>query len=173
MKKTVFSCRGRIVFCSSICGRLAFPLYGPYTMSKFAMEGYCDTIRFVNLPKKGTIIYIPLGVNFNASVCMLRLWSLAISERPSPTQTTSRPPWNALSDRHLCTFASSTAKSSCRSACNWPMTISLRLPIPHMWNGSLMCEFWRGKWKWDGQRHVQLFPRLHCIVPTETLRCRH
>uniref|UniRef100_A0A1I8BI61 NAD(P)-binding protein n=1 Tax=Meloidogyne hapla TaxID=6305 RepID=A0A1I8BI61_MELHA len=36
---------GRIIFCSSICGRLAFPYYGPYTVSKFAMEGYCDTIR--------------------------------------------------------------------------------------------------------------------------------
>ncbi|KAF7636060.1 hypothetical protein Mgra_00004508 [Meloidogyne graminicola] len=37
--------KGRIIFCSSICGRLAFPYYGPYTVSKFAMEGYCDTIR--------------------------------------------------------------------------------------------------------------------------------
>uniref|UniRef100_A0A914GPN6 Uncharacterized protein n=1 Tax=Globodera rostochiensis TaxID=31243 RepID=A0A914GPN6_GLORO len=44
-KEHVKLAKGRIVFCSSICGRFAFPLYGPYNVSKFAMEAYCDTIR--------------------------------------------------------------------------------------------------------------------------------
>ncbi|KAL7076006.1 hypothetical protein ACQ4LE_004264 [Meloidogyne hapla] len=44
-KEHIKLAKGRIIFCSSICGRLAFPYYGPYTVSKFAMEGYCDTIR--------------------------------------------------------------------------------------------------------------------------------
>ncbi|CAK5086653.1 unnamed protein product [Meloidogyne enterolobii] len=44
-KEHIKLAKGRILFCSSICGRIAFPYYGPYTVSKFAMEGYCDTIR--------------------------------------------------------------------------------------------------------------------------------
>jgi len=37
--------RGRIVFVSSICGRVALPAFGPYTVSKFATEAYADTVR--------------------------------------------------------------------------------------------------------------------------------
>ncbi|KAH7714993.1 CRE-DHS-2 protein [Aphelenchoides avenae] len=37
--------RGRVVTTASICGRVALPGIGPYTTSKFAVEGYMDTIR--------------------------------------------------------------------------------------------------------------------------------
>jgi NAD(P)-dependent dehydrogenase (short-subunit alcohol dehydrogenase family) len=36
---------GRIVNVSSIGGRIALPLYGPYAMSKFALEALSDTLR--------------------------------------------------------------------------------------------------------------------------------
>ncbi|VDM60030.1 unnamed protein product [Angiostrongylus costaricensis] len=36
---------GRIVIATSVCGRFAFMGTGPYTVSKFALTGYCDTIR--------------------------------------------------------------------------------------------------------------------------------
>jgi NAD(P)-dependent dehydrogenase (short-subunit alcohol dehydrogenase family) len=36
---------GRIVFVSSISGRVASPLLGPYAISKFAMEALADTLR--------------------------------------------------------------------------------------------------------------------------------
>jgi NAD(P)-dependent dehydrogenase (short-subunit alcohol dehydrogenase family) len=37
--------RGRIVNVSSIGGRIAFPLYGPYCASKFALEALSDSLR--------------------------------------------------------------------------------------------------------------------------------
>uniref|UniRef100_A0A0K0CYK1 Retinol dehydrogenase 11 n=1 Tax=Angiostrongylus cantonensis TaxID=6313 RepID=A0A0K0CYK1_ANGCA len=37
--------KGRIVTTTSICGRYALMGTGPYTVSKFALTGYCDTIR--------------------------------------------------------------------------------------------------------------------------------
>jgi len=37
--------QGRVVTVASIAGRLAFPASGPYSVSKYAVEAYCDTIR--------------------------------------------------------------------------------------------------------------------------------
>jgi len=37
--------RGRIVIIGSMGGSITMPLYGPYTMSKFALEAYADCLR--------------------------------------------------------------------------------------------------------------------------------
>jgi NAD(P)-dependent dehydrogenase (short-subunit alcohol dehydrogenase family) len=37
--------KGRIVFMSSIGGKIALPLVGPYAASKFALEGAADSLR--------------------------------------------------------------------------------------------------------------------------------
>jgi NAD(P)-dependent dehydrogenase (short-subunit alcohol dehydrogenase family) len=37
--------RGRIVFVSSLSGRVATPMFGPYNASKFALEGMADALR--------------------------------------------------------------------------------------------------------------------------------
>ncbi len=58
---------GRIVQCSSVLGLLAFKWRGPYTASKFAVEGLTDTLR---LELQGTNIKVitinpgPIASNF-------------------------------------------------------------------------------------------------------------
>jgi NAD(P)-dependent dehydrogenase (short-subunit alcohol dehydrogenase family) len=42
--------RGRIVFVSSVSGRVATPLFGPYAASKFALEGMADALRMELAP---------------------------------------------------------------------------------------------------------------------------
>ncbi len=37
--------RGRALFISSVNGRIATPMLGPYSASKFALEGACDALR--------------------------------------------------------------------------------------------------------------------------------
>lgn len=44
------SSRGRIVFISSLSGRVATPLFGPYNASKFALEGMADALRLELAP---------------------------------------------------------------------------------------------------------------------------
>ena len=41
--------KGRIVNVSSLAGRLALSQVGPYSASKFAVEGFSDVIRLVRL----------------------------------------------------------------------------------------------------------------------------
>jgi NAD(P)-dependent dehydrogenase (short-subunit alcohol dehydrogenase family) len=42
--------RGRIVFVSSVSGRVATPMTGPYNASKFALEGMADALRMELAP---------------------------------------------------------------------------------------------------------------------------
>ncbi|MGI8713123.1 MAG: SDR family NAD(P)-dependent oxidoreductase [Solirubrobacteraceae bacterium] len=42
--------RGRVVFVSSLSGRGATPMFGPYNASKFALEGIADALRMELAP---------------------------------------------------------------------------------------------------------------------------
>lgn len=42
--------QGRIVFVSSVSGRVATPFFGPYNASKFALEGMADALRMEIAP---------------------------------------------------------------------------------------------------------------------------
>jgi NAD(P)-dependent dehydrogenase (short-subunit alcohol dehydrogenase family) len=42
--------RGRIVFVSSVSGRVATPMFAPYNASKFALEGMADSLRMELAP---------------------------------------------------------------------------------------------------------------------------
>ena len=48
---------GRIVHCSSVLGLVALKFRGAYVASKFALEGYCDTLR---LELSGSGIFVSL-----------------------------------------------------------------------------------------------------------------
>ena len=42
---SILRARGRVINVSSGAGRIAFPLFGPYTVSKFALEAFTDVLR--------------------------------------------------------------------------------------------------------------------------------
>lgn len=53
--------RGRIVFVSSISGRVATPMTGAYNASKFALEGMADALRMELAPWKIRVVLIEPG----------------------------------------------------------------------------------------------------------------
>ena len=55
------SARGRIVNVSSIGGRVALPLVGPYNMSKFALEAFSDSLRRELHPHGVDVVVIEPG----------------------------------------------------------------------------------------------------------------
>ncbi|HOT43922.1 MAG TPA: SDR family NAD(P)-dependent oxidoreductase [Spirochaetota bacterium] len=55
--------RGRLVVNGSLAGRVALPFLSPYTASKFAVEGWCDSVRReLNPFGIRTILLEPAGV---------------------------------------------------------------------------------------------------------------
>jgi NAD(P)-dependent dehydrogenase (short-subunit alcohol dehydrogenase family) len=53
--------KGRIVNIGSETGRFAFPLAGPYTMSKFALEAFSDSLRRELMMLDMKVIHLQLG----------------------------------------------------------------------------------------------------------------
>lgn len=45
LKKMIENKRGRIIFLSSLAGRISMPFLGPYCSSKFAIEGFASSLR--------------------------------------------------------------------------------------------------------------------------------
>lgn len=45
LKKLIEKKRGRVIFLSSLAGRIAMPFLGPYCSSKFAIEGFVTSLR--------------------------------------------------------------------------------------------------------------------------------
>jgi NAD(P)-dependent dehydrogenase (short-subunit alcohol dehydrogenase family) len=52
---------GRVVFVSSVSGRVATPLMGPYTASKFALEAIADALRVELRPWDVAVVLIEPG----------------------------------------------------------------------------------------------------------------
>ena len=55
--------RGMIINVSSVGGRVAFPLHGPYTMSKFALEAMSDVLRLELAPFGVKVVIIAPGAS--------------------------------------------------------------------------------------------------------------
>jgi NAD(P)-dependent dehydrogenase (short-subunit alcohol dehydrogenase family) len=53
--------RGRLVFMGSISGRIAAPLLGPYSASKFAIEAICDALRLELSPWGLDVVLVEPG----------------------------------------------------------------------------------------------------------------
>ena len=84
---------GRIVFISSVTGKVAFPLMGPYCASKFALEAAADTLRME-----------------------LKLWDIpVVIVEPAQTNTDMwplRPPRPCRQKRGSCTTGTCRASGS-------------------------------------------------------------
>ena len=66
--------RGRVVFVSSLSGRIATPMFGPYSASKFALEGMADALRMELAPWGIRVVLV------EPSQTDTDLWRLADSE---------------------------------------------------------------------------------------------
>ena len=89
--------RGRIVNIGSRGGMMSKPYFGPYTMTKHAMESYTETLR-LELERYGV------------KASRRRSYSRAVWRRPSETPR-CREPWRGAERRSL---------RSWRSASRWP-----------------------------------------------------
>ncbi|MDG5789528.1 SDR family oxidoreductase [Evansella sp. AB-P1] len=52
---------GKIINIGSISGRLGLPGLGPYASSKFALEGYCESLRFEVMPFQISVSLVEAG----------------------------------------------------------------------------------------------------------------
>jgi NAD(P)-dependent dehydrogenase (short-subunit alcohol dehydrogenase family) len=84
---SLFKSRGRIVNIGSGGGRVAFPLFGPYTASKFAMEGFTDVLRREIEPHGVRIICVEPGVVASAIYGKSLGPSYERTERLTPEQS--------------------------------------------------------------------------------------
>ncbi len=70
--------RGRIVNMSSISGRMAAPMLGPYAMSKFALEAFSDSLRRELRPWGIHVSVVEPGA------IATPIWSKALDQAPAP-----------------------------------------------------------------------------------------
>ncbi|CAB3408573.1 unnamed protein product [Caenorhabditis bovis] len=59
--KLVKRAKGRVVTVASICARVGIPGLGPYTVSKYAVSGYCDVLRHEMRPFGVTVHILEPG----------------------------------------------------------------------------------------------------------------
>jgi len=85
------SSQGRIVFISSVSGRIATPWTGAYNASKFALEGMADSLRIELRPWKIKVILVEPAATDTA------LWQDALTQLEATT--------SAMSDEHRRLYA--------------------------------------------------------------------
>jgi NAD(P)-dependent dehydrogenase (short-subunit alcohol dehydrogenase family) len=83
--------QGRIVFISSVSGRIATPWTGAYNASKFALEGMADSLRIELRPWRIKVILVEPAATDTA------LWQDALSQLDATT--------SAMSDEHRRLYA--------------------------------------------------------------------
>ncbi|KAI6210523.1 hypothetical protein M3Y96_00337300 [Aphelenchoides besseyi] len=105
--------RGRIVNTASICGRVALPCLGPYTISKYGVEAYSDTIR------AELALY-----NVRVSIVEPGFFTTALTSAECQTKKLDEK-WEKLNDdikkeygKHMVEFSKSTASQQLHLLCS-------------------------------------------------------
>jgi NAD(P)-dependent dehydrogenase (short-subunit alcohol dehydrogenase family) len=89
--------RGRIIFVSSVTGRVSSPLLGAYNASKFALEGLADALRVELRPWNVPVVLVePGSVDTD-------IWRRA-EQTVDATEAALAPEHRALYARHTATF---------------------------------------------------------------------
>jgi NAD(P)-dependent dehydrogenase (short-subunit alcohol dehydrogenase family) len=96
--------RGRVVFVSSVSGRLATPMFGAYSASKFALEGMADALR-LELAPWGVRVSVVEPAQTDTD-----LWRQADQDFDSAIATLS-PEHRTLYAKHLTGFRKTIPKS--------------------------------------------------------------
>jgi NAD(P)-dependent dehydrogenase (short-subunit alcohol dehydrogenase family) len=96
--------RGRLVFVSSVSGRVATPMFGPYNASKFALEGMADALRMELAPWGIRVVLVqPAQTDTD-------LWRLADGDL-NDTVATLSPEHRDLYAKHIAGFRKSISRS--------------------------------------------------------------
>jgi NAD(P)-dependent dehydrogenase (short-subunit alcohol dehydrogenase family) len=101
--------RGRVLFVSSVSGRVSAPMFGPYTASKFALEALADSLRLELRPWGMRVILVEPG---SIDTDIWRNAQEAIDE----TEASLTPEHRALYAGHTAGMRSATAGIQKRTA---------------------------------------------------------
>jgi NAD(P)-dependent dehydrogenase (short-subunit alcohol dehydrogenase family) len=96
--------RGRLVFVSSVNGRIATPLFGPYSASKFALEAMADALRMELAPWGVRVVVVEPGVTDTD------LWRHAEEEVDDAVASLS-PAHRVLYAKHIAGFRKTIPRS--------------------------------------------------------------
>lgn len=83
---------GKIINMGSISGKIGLPAYGPYAMSKFALAGFSEALRFELLPYNIFVILIEAG-SYQTSI-----WNKGFSALPPLTVPDYKPLYERMVD---------------------------------------------------------------------------
>jgi NAD(P)-dependent dehydrogenase (short-subunit alcohol dehydrogenase family) len=96
--------RGRVLFVSSLSGRVATPMSGPYNASKFALEGMADALRMELAPWRVRVVVVePAQTDTD-------LWRQADGDLNEAVASLS-PQHRELYARHIAGFRKSIPRS--------------------------------------------------------------
>ncbi len=96
--------RGRVVFVSSVSGRVATPMLGAYNASKFALEGMADALRMELAPWGVKVVLVePAQTDTD-------LWRTADDDAERATQLLT-PDYQQLYARHIAGFRKTIPRS--------------------------------------------------------------
>ena len=146
--------RGKILFFSSIGGRMGLPFQGYYSASKFALEGFCESLR-LELRNSGIDIVVIEPGDFSTNFTASRLKAVseeakraypALSRAVASFENDER---NGLSPEYLAKKVSAIVKrrrpryNYVISTMEQRLSILLKAVLPKRWFASILASYYK------------------------------